>query len=88
MGKPAVTVDYVSQVNRMVRPTADESLNAEPFYVKAAQIYEKLAPGKNDSLGKKYDEVSDEEKLLIKELLNENKGALDSVIAGSKKPFY
>ncbi|MHC4467706.1 MAG: hypothetical protein ACYSYW_14325 [Planctomycetota bacterium] len=36
-GKPAVTVDYLSQLNRLVRPVADESLNAAPLYIQAAQ---------------------------------------------------
>ncbi len=39
-GKPAVTTDYLAQFNRMVRPAADEGLNAAPFYEKAAELYE------------------------------------------------
>ncbi|MHC4647957.1 MAG: hypothetical protein ACYTBJ_21045 [Planctomycetota bacterium] len=40
-GKPVVTTDYLAQFNRMFRPAADESLNAAPFYEKAAELYEK-----------------------------------------------
>ncbi|MHC4266215.1 MAG: hypothetical protein ACYSUK_09815, partial [Planctomycetota bacterium] len=36
-GKPAVTVDYLAQLNRLVRPVAEESLNAAPLYIQAAQ---------------------------------------------------
>ncbi|KPJ65945.1 MAG: hypothetical protein AMJ43_09570 [Coxiella sp. DG_40] len=40
-GKPVVTVDYVAELNRIVRPVADESLNAAALYHKAAQLYGK-----------------------------------------------
>jgi len=38
-GEPKITVDYVAQLNRMVHPAADESLNAAPLYRQAAQLY-------------------------------------------------
>ena len=38
-GKPVVTIDYVAELNRMVRPVADENLNAAPFYKEAAIRY-------------------------------------------------
>jgi hypothetical protein len=40
-GKPNITVDYVAELNRIVRPTADESLNAAPLYNKAAELSKK-----------------------------------------------
>ncbi len=33
-GKPAVTVDYVAELNRIACPTVDESLNAAPLYLR------------------------------------------------------
>ena len=39
-GKPVITTDYVAELNRMVRPVADESLNAAPLYVEAAEMCE------------------------------------------------
>ncbi|HUT29627.1 MAG TPA: hypothetical protein VMX13_07540 [Sedimentisphaerales bacterium] len=42
-GKPRITVDYVAQLNRMVRPAADESLNAAPLYNRAAELYGKCS---------------------------------------------
>ena len=41
-GKPVVTTDYISELNNMVRPVADESLNAAPFYIKAVEVFEEL----------------------------------------------
>jgi hypothetical protein len=38
-GKPLISVDYLAQLNQMVRPVADESLNAAPLYQKATEIY-------------------------------------------------
>jgi hypothetical protein len=42
-GKPRITVDYVAQLNRMVRPAADESFNAAPLYHQAVDLYGKYS---------------------------------------------
>ena len=42
-GKPVITTDYVAELNHMVRPVADESLNATPLYIKAVDLYEELS---------------------------------------------
>jgi len=42
-GRPAITTDYLAQLNQLVRPTVDESLNAAPLYTKAAQLYGKVS---------------------------------------------
>ena len=42
-GKPAITTDYVAELNRIVRPAADESLNAAPLYLKAVDSYKELS---------------------------------------------
>ena len=87
-GKPVITTDYVAELNRIVRPAADENLNAAPLYVEAAELVEKLPDETKELLSKKYNEVTSEEKQLIEKWLNENKEILDLVIAGSKKPYY
>jgi len=38
-GKPNITTDYIAQLNQMLRPAADESLNAAPLYHKATELY-------------------------------------------------
>lgn len=38
-GKPTISVDYLAKLNEMVHPAADESLNAAPHYLKAADLY-------------------------------------------------
>jgi len=37
-GKPAITTNYVTELNKYVRPVPDESLNAEPLYRCAADL--------------------------------------------------
>jgi hypothetical protein len=87
-GKPAITTDYVAELNRIVRPSADESLNAAPLYDKAAELYAKLPVDSFDLLRKKYDEVTPEEKKLIEKFIVDNSKALELVIAATQKPYY
>ncbi|MHC4259346.1 MAG: flagellar basal body-associated FliL family protein, partial [Planctomycetota bacterium] len=42
-GKPLISVDYLAQLNQMVRPVADESLNAAPLYEKAADVHGRVS---------------------------------------------
>ena len=37
-GKPVITTNYVAEFNKIVRPPADESLNAAPLYIKAVEL--------------------------------------------------
>jgi hypothetical protein len=88
-GKPVVTVDYVAELNRMVRPASDESLNAAPLYNKAVRLYEEKSSDEiSELLGKKYKEVTGEQKQLIKAWLQSSSEALELVIAGTQKPYY
>jgi len=108
-GKPAISTNYVAELNNMVRPVADESLNAAPLYIKAIELYEKrcddiaelrsktqptpeeMGPIENDMLrllGKKYEEVTSEQKKRIEKWLNDNNEIFELVIAGAKKPYH
>lgn len=87
-GKPSVTIDYVAELNRVVRPVADENLNAAPLYKKAIELYEKSANDVSELLSKKYSEVTVEQKQLIKKWIEGNSEALELVIAGTQKPYY
>lgn len=108
-GKPAITTNYVAELNNMVRPVANESLNAAPLYIKAIELYEKrwddiaelrsktqptpeeMELIENDMrklLGKKYEEVTSEQKKRIEKWLNDNNEIFELVIAGVKKPYH
>jgi hypothetical protein len=40
-GKPVISTNYVAELNRIVRPAADEPLNAAPLYTEAIELYKK-----------------------------------------------
>lgn len=42
-GRPEITTNYIAELNRVVRPAADESLNAAPLYNRAIQLYPELS---------------------------------------------
>ena len=42
-GRPAITTNYVSELNNLVRPKADDSLNAAPYYQKAIDSSRELS---------------------------------------------
>ncbi len=87
-GKPVITTNYIAELNRIVRPTADESLNAAPLYNKAAEIYSKLPDDIFKPLGGKYDEANDADRQAMEKLLGDHKETLDLVTAGTKKPYF
>ena len=147
-GKPVITTNYVAELNRIVRPTADESLNAAPLYHKAIDLHKELSDdfliffaknhqavvdegfprkvellakkidrlfsnrdslnfqeerkniqdevsrvlspafGKNRFLGKKYNELTVEQRNMTEEWLREYNDALALIIEGSQKPYY
>ncbi len=87
-GKPVVTTNYIAELNNIVRPVADESLNAAPLYNKAAKVFEDLSDDISRLLGKKYYEVTSEEKQVLEKWLTENEESFRLVVAGSQKPYY
>ncbi|MCH7559511.1 MAG: hypothetical protein IIB56_18945, partial [Planctomycetes bacterium] len=141
-GKPAITTNYVAEFNKIVRPAADESLNAAPLYLKAVDLHEELSDdfllffaknhqavvdeknqwqveelaGKIDELfsnsnrlnlqekrqniqdevsgvlsrfmGKKYNELTVEQRNIAEKWVQEHNDALELVIEGSRRPYY
>jgi len=87
-GKPEITTDYVSELNLVVRPSADESLNARALYEKAIELYEKSESEISGILLKRHNQVTAEDKRLITNWLAENKEIVDLLRAGNAKPYY
>ncbi len=147
-GKPVITTNYVAELNRIVRPAADESLNAAPLYHKAIDLYKELSDdfliffaknhqavvderfprkvellakkidrlfsnrdslnfqeerkniqdevskvlspflAKNRFLGKKYSELTAEQRNMAEKWLREHNDALELIIEGSRRPYY
>jgi len=42
-GKPVITTNYVAELNKVVRPGADELLNAAPLYLRAVGLQKELS---------------------------------------------
>jgi len=87
-GKPAITTDYVAEFNRIVRPTADESLNAAPFYNKAAALVVERPKDLPKPSGKSLKDLTTEEKQKITEWVSSNEKALEQIALGNQKPYY
>lgn len=87
-GKPVVTKDYIAEYNKLVRPAADESLNAAPFYDKAARILEEVDSETKQLLGNRYNKATAQDKTAIRNWLQQNEQAIELVVTGASKPHY
>jgi len=91
-GRPAITVDYIAECNKLTRPSADESLNAAPLYQKAVELLEQHLKSSDKildlMLSKKYEDANSEQKQPVEKWLTDNKEILDLVVAGTKKPYW
>jgi len=87
-GKPAITTNYVAELNRLVKPVADENLNAAPLYERAAVLVRELPDETRILLKTKPYEADTEQKLLIERWISENEHVLQLIVDASKKPYY
>ncbi len=85
-GKPVITTNYIAQLNKLVRPSADESLNASPLYNKAIETIVDINDVK-DILGLNFADANDEQKNLVRQWLAKNESPLALVTKGSKLPY-
>ncbi len=99
LGKPTIAVNYVEEATRLVRPVADESLNAAVLYQKAFDAYkepplvkyETEAEKKNlfDAIKDKDEitELTEEELTLLKQWLSDNADAIGFFKQAAEKPY-
>ncbi len=86
-GKPAVTVDYVAKVNRIVRPVADESLNAMSLFDEAVAACPNL-PDRNAAIWKKpYADMNETEKETVSDIIRRCSASLQLIEQGIQKPY-
>jgi hypothetical protein len=93
-GKPVITTNYLAELNRIVRPSeANESLNAAPLYIEAAQRYEPLLHDANNNQimeliqMRDYDEITPDKKQLVEKWLFDNEDIFRLIVEGSKRPY-
>jgi hypothetical protein len=86
-GKPAVKVDYIARVNRLVRPVADESLNAMLLFDEAVAACPNL-PDRNDAIWKKsYHDMNETEKETVSDIVRRCSESLQLIEQGLQKPY-
>lgn len=82
-------VDYVAVLNELSKQGRDESLNAAPFYRKAAELYVEL-PEEIDH--KEFlqwpTELPNSRLTVIKQWIQSNSDAMDQLRLGTQKPYY
>ncbi len=87
-GRPVITTDYIAQFNRLVRPPADESLNAAPFYTRAAEMLKEPPADIAELLKSEHGDLSAEQKQRLTAWLTEKQEIFDLVAEGAQKPHY
>lgn len=87
-GKPNVTVDYVAQYNKLLRPVDDESLDAASLYEEAAEKFKEIPEGFSRSFLTRYSDLSTENKEIISSWVSQNEEVLKLVKKGVERPYY
>lgn len=87
-GKPSITTNYIEVVNKMVRPTADDSQNAAPFYEKAAVLFEKQDTKDSECIDKAFAEANETDIAQIRQWLEKNSEILNLITQGAEKPYF
>jgi hypothetical protein len=85
-GKPVITTNYIAELNKIVRPTADDSLNAYPLYNKAIKTLVDINDAKELLRSNLYD-ANDEQKNLVSRWLAKNEEPLALVAKGATLPY-
>jgi hypothetical protein len=93
-GKPQITTNYLEVMKQQVRPVADDSQNAWPFYKQAAEKYVKFD---GESEDKRIDfhptrpspfTRSEQDRQIIQQLISDNQESLNLIRQGNQKPYY
>ncbi|MBN1973654.1 MAG: hypothetical protein JW787_08445 [Sedimentisphaerales bacterium] len=87
-GKPAITRNYVAELNNISIPKADESLNAAPLYDKAAEMLKKDVNDINEYMGILWADLNAEQKKVVEKWFEDNKDILKLVTDGTQKPYF
>jgi hypothetical protein len=87
-GKPVVTTDYVAQFNRLVRPPADEGLNAATFYTRAAEMIAEPPSGILDMLKSEHDALGAEQRQRLAGWLAARQQMFDLLAEGARRRHY
>ncbi len=87
-GKPAVTIDYLAEFNRLTCPVADESLNAAPFFEQAAAMCPNRPAEKSDFGRNSFIDANESERQIIEDWVQLCADSLNLIAQGTEKPYY
>jgi len=87
-GGPVITTNYLADLNRAVRPVADETLNAAPIYDQAIQKIKAVPDEISELLGETYDEATPQQRQRMQQWLRDNRELFEMLAAGAQKPYY
>lgn len=87
-GEPVITTNYLAELNRAVRPVADETLNAAPIYDQAIQKIKAVPDEISALLGKTYDKATPQQRQRMQQWLRDNRELFELLAAGAQKPYY
>lgn len=87
-GKPAITTDYLTELNHLVQPVADDSLNAAPFFDEAVAVCPNMPSPAARFWGKGYLDANDTERKTIQDWVEQCSDSLDMIAKGVEKPHF
>lgn len=87
-GKPVITTNYLDVMNRQVRPVADDSQNAWPYYREAAEKFIEPIDDEFDTSPCPPSTLTPEHRELLLQWIADNQQPLDLVRQGNQKPYY
>jgi dsDNA-binding SOS-regulon protein len=85
-GEPVITTNYIAELNKIVRPSADDSANAFPLCNKAIKTLVDVNDVK-ELLHTHFYDANDEQKNIIRQWLAKNEESLALVTKASKLPY-
>jgi hypothetical protein len=89
-GKAVITTDYVAELNRIVKSSTDESLNAAPFYDRALELWVE-APQEHLEvfwMAEERKHLTPEQSEALKSWIKANEACFEQIRLGSEKPHY
>lgn len=87
-GKPVITTNYLEKLNTMVRPVADDSQNAWPFYKQAAEKFVKHEDKDFNFSPRSPKTLTVEQRQIILDTIAKNQESFDLVRQGNQNPHY
>jgi hypothetical protein len=89
VGRSTIRIDFVDYINRLVRTSPDESLNARPYYQKAVEILSKDRgwPSLLPSVTWPGD-MNDARRMAVAEVLAASGDALEALRQACSRPYY